>query len=428
MKRLRFRAPLAAVLLAACTSNSAGKTAPRKAEGLDDIQRDDKRGGKKKKGKKVPGKPLPPVPNEPVAKVNGVEIPNAAFREIYDLKKRKYADRDKEMPPTADRRYRRSIVERLVYHELLRQEAEKLGISHDEAKLAERIARQKDGIKDWKAHLRRRGESDDSLRAIYIKELLELAVLEKTGALEVKDDDLTTEYEKFKSSFDKPVERIRVSHILVRIGPDPKDPSRPKGKPTPEQEAKWEAEALAEAKALAAKAREPGVDFSQLARDESDGPSARKGGDLNIVQPDRMPPEFSEVAFKLEPGVVSEPVKTKFGFHIIKVAEKYPPGLLPLGAVADQLRERLELTKLRDGRQKLRERLLAEAEVVNKMDEWLGPDPRPKASPRPHGAHGNRRGPQPDPQPKGAMAEPAVPATVGRQPAGGPAKGAPAPK
>ncbi len=412
-------------LLTACTSNSAGKTEPRKAEGLEDIERDGKKG--KKKRAKVEQAPLPPIPNEPVAVVNGVEISNKAFRSIYDLKVQKYADRDKTMPPTADRRYRRSIVERLVYHELLRQEAEKLGISYDEAKLEERLRVQKEGVSDWEAHLRRRGESDASLRDIYIKELLELAILEHTGVLVVQPNDLQAEYEKFRTSFDKPVERVRVSHILVRIGPDPKDPTRPKGAPSEADQKKYEAEALAKAQALAEQARAPGADFAKIAETSSDGPSARKGGDLNIVQPDRMPKEFSDVAFSIPIGQVSDPVKTKFGYHVIKVAAKYPAGLLPLAAVEDQLRERLDLTKLRDGRQKLRERLMAEGKIVDNMDKWLGPEPNRPQPPRGHGGHGDQKakGPkagkkpgkgreaQPDPQPTGASADPA---TLGRQP------------
>lgn len=382
---------------AACTSNSAGKTTPRKATDTEKIQRD---GDKRNKKKKVDEKELDPVPSEAVGKVGEVEISNAAFHAIYDLKQQKYKERNKDMPVAADRRYRRSIVDRLVYHELLRQEAERIGVEYDNEKLVERKDRQRKGIKDWEAHLRRRGESEESLEAIAIKELRELAILQGSGALKVSDQDLQAEYEKFKANFDKDEERIRVSHILVRIGPDPRDPNKPKGKPTDEQQAEYEKAAMAKAQELYAKVSAPGADFAAIAKAESDGPSARKGGDLNIVTADRMPKEFSEVAFALSPGQVSKPVVSKFGVHIIRSAAKYAAGLLPLEAVREQLEERLELSKLREGRSELRERLIARVDVVNKMDVWLGPDPRPK---RPKG-HDHKDAPGK----RGAVADPAA--------------------
>ena len=60
---------------------------------------------------------------DPVALVNGKPVTLVEFKTIYDLKVQKYAERGREIPPSADRRYRKSITERLVYQEVLRQEA-----------------------------------------------------------------------------------------------------------------------------------------------------------------------------------------------------------------------------------------------------------------------------------------------------------------
>jgi len=65
-----------------------------------------------------------------------------------------------------------------------------------------------------------------------------------------------------------------------------------------------------------------GADFAELAKKKSKDPGASDGGDLGFFTKDQMVPEFSEVAFKLEPGQVSAPVKSQFGWHIIKVEEK----------------------------------------------------------------------------------------------------------
>ena len=76
-----------------------------------------------------------------------------------------------------------------------------------------------------------------------------------------------------------------------------------------------------EAKAVAA-ALKKGADFAALAKDKSKDPSAADGGDLGYFTKDQMVPEFADVAFKLEKGQVSDPVKTQFGWHIIKVEDK----------------------------------------------------------------------------------------------------------
>lgn len=66
-----------------------------------------------------------------------------------------------------------------------------------------------------------------------------------------------------------------------------------------------------------------GADFETLAKENSTGPSASRGGDLGYFAKNEMVAEFSDAAFKLNPGEYSkEPVKTQFGWHIIKVEEK----------------------------------------------------------------------------------------------------------
>jgi peptidyl-prolyl cis-trans isomerase C len=65
-----------------------------------------------------------------------------------------------------------------------------------------------------------------------------------------------------------------------------------------------------------------GADFAELAKMKSKDPTASNGGDLGFFTRDKMVPEFSTAAFALEPGNISDPVKSKFGWHIIKVEEK----------------------------------------------------------------------------------------------------------
>src|SRR5689334_6306653 len=76
-----------------------------------------------------------------------------------------------------------------------------------------------------------------------------------------------------------------------------------------------------EAKAIKAEL-DKGADFADLAKKKSKDPGASDGGDLGFFTKEQMVPEFSDVAFKLDPGKISDPVKSQFGWHIIKVEEK----------------------------------------------------------------------------------------------------------
>jgi len=89
-----------------------------------------------------------------------------------------------------------------------------------------------------------------------------------------------------------------------------------------------------EAKAALARIK-AGEDFAKVATELSKDPGG-EGGDLGWFTKDRMVPEFAEAAFKLEPGQVSDPVKSQFGWHIIKVEGKRMKTFPPFEQVKDQ--------------------------------------------------------------------------------------------
>jgi peptidyl-prolyl cis-trans isomerase C len=91
-----------------------------------------------------------------------------------------------------------------------------------------------------------------------------------------------------------------------------------------------------EAKAILAELRK-GTDFAELARLKSKDPGAAEGGDLGYFTKDQMVPEFSETAFRLESGQLSDPVKTAFGWHIIRTEDKRDRPVPPFDQVKDQI-------------------------------------------------------------------------------------------
>lgn len=112
-----------------------------------------------------------------------------------------------------------------------------------------------------------------------------------------------------------------------------------------------ENEALARA---ALKRVQSGEDFAKVADQVSKDPGSR-GGELGWFTKDRMVPEFAEAAFKLQPGQISQPVKSQFGWHIIKVEERREKPFPKLEEVRDQV-ERFVVQK-------------AQAEAVGKLRE-----------------------------------------------------------
>jgi peptidyl-prolyl cis-trans isomerase C len=124
----------------------------------------------------------------------------------------------------------------------------------------------------------------------------------------VPEADLHAYYDAHRKEY----EQVRASHILIRAQGSPV-PVRPGQKDLSD------AEALAKSQDLR-KQIAAGADFGALASKESDDAgSGAKGGDLGFFRRGQMVPTFEETAFKLKPGELSEPVKTQFGYHIIKV-------------------------------------------------------------------------------------------------------------
>lgn len=130
---------------------------------------------------------------------------------------------------------------------------------------------------------------------------------------------------------------------------------------------------------------EKGEDFAALATELSKDPgSARDGGNLGYFTRDRMVPEFAEVAFKLEPGKVSAPVKSQFGWHVIKVEDKRQKPVPTFDEIKDQVKTFIVQKAQQEAVLKLREK--AKIERLDKPAEapanGVGKAGEPAADPK----------------------------------------------
>ena len=155
---------------------------------------------------------------------------------------------------------------------------------------------------------------------------MKLVNLKVRSKVKVSDEDLKAAYNQLSHDESKDFE-VHARHILLQLKP---------GAPKDEVEA-----AHKKALAIAEEARKPGVNFAELAKTKSEGPSAADGGDLGFFKRGVMVAEFEKAAFTLPVGGVSAPVRTKFGWHVIKVEERRSLSVQPFEAVKDQLRGQL---------------------------------------------------------------------------------------
>lgn len=181
---------------------------------------------------------------------------------------------------------------------------------------------------------------------------LKLINLKVRQKVKVSDEDLKAEYARH-SRIESAEYELKARHILVQLPP----------KPTEEQ---VEA-ARKKAAALAVEAKQPGVDFAALAKAKSEGSSAAEGGDLGNFRRGLMVPEFEKAAFALPEGGVSDPVRTRFGWHVIKVEERKQLAAKPFEELKDQLREKLLRDQLDRYTQQYIQELRAQAVVEEKL-------------------------------------------------------------
>ena len=224
--------------------------------------------------------------------------------------------------------YRKIVIEGLIMEKLLVGEAEERNLTISQEKQDEIFNRQieyiltQQGMTEEQLVEALKGEGFDSLEAY--KEAF-LQSNEKQFLLgELQNailDPLTVDIQDVEAYYNENIEQynyeaeIRASHILLET----------------------------EEKALEVLDKiNNGADFAELAREYSTGPSGEKGGDLGFFgQNSNMDKDFKDAAFALELNKVSEPIKTQFGYHLIKVTEMKEAGTTTFEEAKDNINEQL---------------------------------------------------------------------------------------
>ena len=169
----------------------------------------------------------------------------------------------------------------------------------------------------------------------------------------VSSQDVERAYDDQIEQYSTP-EEVQASHILLST------------EGTDETEVRTRAEQVLE------QARS-GADFAALATEHSDDEgSATQGGDLGSFGRGRMVPEFEAVAFTLEPGSISDLVKTQFGFHIIKVTEKQEATVRPLEEVQEQIEDQIKWQRAQTQAEQLSSTIEGELQSPDDMERVGG--------------------------------------------------------
>jgi foldase protein PrsA len=231
-------------------------------------------------------------------------------------------------------------LDQLITERLLEQEAAKANVKVTDEDIEKEIAdikKQFPSEDQFNMILAQNGMTLDTLKEQMQTQLLISKIFEPQ--IEISEESMKKYFEDNKQMFEKP-EEIKASHILV--------------------DSKEEAEKiLAELK--------NGGDFAKLAKENSKDGSKDQGGDLGYFPRGKMVPEFEEVAFTLEPGAISDVVKSEFGYHIIKVTDKKPAQAANFEENKADIKKQLFNEELAKKGPEWLDKIKAEADIKNNL-------------------------------------------------------------
>lgn len=307
---------------------------------------------------------------DPVAVVEGEKISRADLQKTFNDALSSAGINPDDLTTEQKMAGYREILDELIVDKLISRKASSVEIKDEDLqKEITKVKSQFPNEEAFKAEMTKAGETEASFKDTVKKMMQQQKWMESQvgDKGKVTDADIKKFYDENKKEFEHP-ELVRASHILIRLPEDADE--------------KTVAEKKKAAQAALDRVTTKKEDFTAVAKEVSEEPGAKEsGGDLDFFPKDRMVPEFSTAAFAMKKGDISkEPVRTKFGWHVIKVTDRKDAGTMNFDEVKDQIGSYLEGGKRREAVRGVIDTVRAEAKVENKLPAEAAPESKKAGS------------------------------------------------
>jgi peptidyl-prolyl cis-trans isomerase SurA len=326
------------------------------------------------------------VVEEIIARVNNQIITRSEFEHSKDQLRDDVKQQD---PANADAVYaerEKDVLRDLIDQQLLLEKGKDLGITGD-TELIKRLDQMRKDMKlesmeDLEKAATAQGISYEDFKQNMRNQIITQKVIaEEVGShLNLSKEDEQKYYDEHKNEMAQP-ESIHLSEILIapkKAGEKPADGQAPGAAGEPEKQAEDAALAAAEAKANdLLKQIRAGASFEEIAKKNSDGPSAAQGGDLGFFKRGTLAKELEDKTFGMKPGDVTDVIRTKQGYIILKVLSHQQAGVPPLKDVEVKVEDALYYQELQPALRTYLTKLREEAYINIKsgyIDAGASPD------------------------------------------------------
>jgi len=294
-----------------------------------------------------------------VAKVNGVEITSKELNSQVGWLKNQLLMRGMDLKQIPEEKIKEQALQSLIEMELAYQEAKSKKFTAKKEEIQSRLDNFKKRFKEEKEYndyLKQQGMNEDEMRKEIEREIIVNKYIDEVILKDFKsasEEEIKKFYDENPSYFIKP-EQVKASHILVSVPENATEEQK--------KEARKKAEGIL-------KDLKKGANFEEVAKEKSDCPSKQRGGDLGYFPKGRMVKPFEDVAFSLKPGVLSDIVETKFGYHIILVKDHKMEEKAKLEEVKENIKAYLDEGKKQELVQKKLSELLPKAKIENYLEK-----------------------------------------------------------